>query len=103
MREPEASFETELPHHPSGAAVVAVAGTAAMFLVGGGILAHGFHPFEQWVNTVFSQIAEDAGGFAGVILALGPALAHALLGIVAGAAVLALVTLARRVLRPAAA
>ena len=59
---------------------LSVAGTAAMFLVGGGILVHGVAPLHHWVEA-------NAPGLLG-------ALANGLLGVVAGAAVLAGVTLA---------
>ncbi len=66
---------------------LSVAGTAAMFLVGGGILVHGIGPLHHWVEA-------HAPGLLG-------ALANGLLGVVAGALVLAVVTLVGK-LRPAA-
>jgi len=77
---------------------LSVAGTVAMFLVGGGILVHGVpalhHPIQQ--------LAESAGG---VLQALLPTLLDGLIGVVAGAVVLAAVSLGRRlfVRRPASA
>lgn len=68
---------------------LSVAGTAAMFLVGGGILVHGVHPVAE-------AIEHALGGFGGLAGALLPALANGLLGVVAGAVVLAGVTLARK-------
>ncbi|MBG6079128.1 DUF808 domain-containing protein [Rubrivivax gelatinosus] len=68
---------------------LSVAGTAAMFLVGGGILVHGVHPVAE-------AIEHTLGGFGGLAGALLPALANALLGVAAGAVVLAGVTLARK-------
>lgn len=63
-----------------------VVGTAAMFLVGGGILVHGIgalhHLVEQWSGAV--------AGWARHLVELG---LHALLGIVAGAVVVAVVHL----------
>ncbi|AMM23422.1 DUF808 domain-containing protein [Variovorax sp. PAMC 28711] len=71
---------------------LSVVGTAAMFLVGGGILVHGVpavgHAVEAW--------AQGVGGFVGVV---GSNLANAVVGLVAGAAVLAVVELVKR-LRP---
>jgi uncharacterized protein len=64
---------------------LSVAGTAAMFLVGGGILVHGIAPLQHWVDA-------NAPGLLG-------ALANGALGIVAGALVLGAVTLAARVRR----
>jgi len=68
---------------------LSVAGTAAMFLVGGGILVHG-------VPALSHAIDGAVAGWGNFAQALLPALAHALLGGVAGALVLAGVTLVRR-------
>ncbi|MFY9512157.1 MAG: DUF808 domain-containing protein, partial [Rubrivivax sp.] len=59
---------------------LSVAGTAAMFLVGGGILVHGVAPLQQAVQAM----AQGLGGVAG---ALAEMLANAGVGIVAGALV----------------
>lgn len=56
---------------------LAVLGTAAMFLVGGGILAHGLPPFQQAVHAVAATVPVAAGALA--------LLADALLGVAAGA------------------
>lgn len=69
---------------------LSVAGTAAMFLVGGSILVHGIPPLEH----ALEHAAEGAGGFVGALL---PTLGHALVGIVAGGLIMAGVELARRV------
>ena len=74
---------------------LAVVGTAAMFLVGGGILEHGFPPLHHAAQAV----AAAAGGVAGigpVLRVLTPLLFDGLLGIVAGAIVLGVVTVAKR-------
>ncbi|UVL82541.1 DUF808 domain-containing protein [Pseudomonas sp. B21-028] len=60
---------------------LSVIGTAAMFLVGGGILTHGVPVVHHWIEAV----AASAGG-AGFIV---PMLLNAVAGIVAGAVVLA--------------
>jgi uncharacterized protein len=77
---------------------LSVAGTAAMFLVGGGILAHGFESLHHAVQAV-----DEAGaGLPGVGAVLGPLggmLVNALIGLVAGALVLAAVTLAGKLWR----
>lgn len=63
---------------------LSVAGTAAMFLVGGGILVHGLpafgHAIEAWTAGV--------GGLLGGLASMG---ANAVVGIIAGAIVLAVV------------
>lgn len=68
---------------------LAIVGTAAMFMVGGGILLHGWpalaHPVEQLRGSL--------GGFAGGIVSLA---AGMVVGIVVGSLVLATVTLARK-------
>jgi predicted DNA repair protein MutK len=73
---------------------LSVAGTAAMFLVGGGILVHGVPPLHRWVE----HMAKEAGGVVGT---LAPMLADGAAGIVAGAVVLAGVTLVQKVARGA--
>jgi uncharacterized protein len=68
---------------------LSVAGTAAMFLVGGGILVHGLPVLH---HVVVDLTVDMAGGWQ----LLAGTLADALVGIVAGALVLAAVTLFRR-------
>jgi predicted DNA repair protein MutK len=65
-----------------------VAGTAAMFLVGGGILTHGLGPVHHWIETV--------SRFAGSLGPLVTMLINAVFGIVSGAIVLAGVTVIGR-------
>lgn len=83
--------------------LLSVAGTAAMFLVGGGILAHGIAPFERFISQTVAGLAASSGGFGSVLGAIGPALANGLLGIVAGGVVFVLVTGVQRIRRPASA
>ncbi|MBL8305365.1 MAG: DUF808 domain-containing protein [Rubrivivax sp.] len=64
---------------------LSVAGTAAMFLVGGGILVHGVPPLHHAIEHFFQPMGA-------VLQAVGPTLADALLGVVAGALVLVGVT-----------
>jgi uncharacterized protein len=81
---------------------LAIAGTAAMFLVGGGILTHGVHAVGEWIQDA----AVDAAAIPGagtVIGALMPTLANAVVGIVAGGLVVLAVKLFRRIRRPDAA
>ncbi len=72
---------------------LSIAGTAAMFLVGGGILVHGFAPLGQAIES----LSGGAGHW------LTGALWNAVAGAVAGATVLAAVTLGRRLVRGKAA
>jgi predicted DNA repair protein MutK len=64
-----------------------VVGTAAMFLVGGGILVHGIGPLHHAVDAVLAQLGTTGGAMAGLTGALLPILVEALTGIVAGALV----------------
>ncbi|KAA8920010.1 hypothetical protein CEK64_10090 [Xanthomonas sontii] len=61
---------------------LSIAGTAAMFLVGGGILVHSIGPLHHAIEGI-----APTGGLGSLVLALG----NALVGIVAGALVLAVV------------
>jgi len=81
---------------------LAIAGTAAMFLVGGGILTHGVHAVGEWIRDA----AVDAAAIPGagtVIGALMPTLANAVVGIVAGGLVVLALKLFRWIRRPDAA
>lgn len=74
---------------------LSVVGTAAMFLVGGGILTHGI----PWAHHSIEQLANQVGvwpAFGGVLQALTPSVLNALAGIVAGALTLLLVSSATR-------
>ena len=68
---------------------LSIVGTAAMFLVGGGILTHGFPIIQRWVESVTA----GQNGFVGTIISLST---DAVTGIVAGALVLGAVTLFSR-------
>lgn len=69
---------------------LSVAGTIAMFLVGGGILTHGITPLHHWIEA----LAEKAGGFMASVI---PVSVDALVGVIAGALVLLVVTLVKKV------
>jgi len=64
---------------------LSILGTAAMFLVGGGILVHGIPGMEGFIH----HLADAGGKTGGLLLSL---LADGLVGVVAGALVLGLVT-----------
>jgi predicted DNA repair protein MutK len=68
-----------------------VAGTIAMFLVGGGILTHGFHGLEVWI----AKLAEGTGPIGEALI---PTLGNAVVGVLAGALLVGLLTVARKVL-----
>ena len=69
---------------------LSVAGTAAMFLVGGGILVHGIGPIHHWVGETVAR----AGG---IVSAIGPIAVDASVGILAGALAMLVVGLAKRI------
>ena len=79
---------------------LSVAGTAAMFLVGGGILTHGIAPLHDAIGHLTETVTQSAGTVAGVLL---PFVADALTGIVAGALTLAVVLGVRKLRGPQAA
>ncbi len=76
--------------------VLAVVGTAAMFLVGGGILVHGIGPLHHALQGVLEQVG-TSGAMAGLVQALLPLGVDALTGIVAGALVFLGLTAVTRV------
>ena len=63
------------------------AGTAAMFLVGGGILTHGVPWLHHGIEAAAGAVAATPA-LGGVLAALTPSVANALVGVVAGALVL---------------
>jgi predicted DNA repair protein MutK len=75
---------------------LSIAGTAAMFLVGGGILTHGIPAVHHWIEGLAGRLGA-LPYLGGVLEAIGPALANAAFGIVAGALALAVVSLVRKV------
>jgi uncharacterized protein len=75
--------------------LLSVLGTAAMFLVGGGILAHGI----PWLEHRITDIRELGAGIEGVELVLAamtPMLANLVIGLVAGALAVAIFNLAQK-------
>jgi uncharacterized protein len=71
---------------------LSVAGTAAMFLVGGGILVHGIAPLDHAIEGLAESLASGWGMLVTLLL-------DALTGIVAGAVVLGAVTIGQRFAR----
>lgn len=75
---------------------LSIAGTAAMFLVGGGILVHGIPPLHHLVEGIVHSIAESEP--AGPVLAgTAEMLFNAVIGIVAGTIVLVLIAGVHRI------
>lgn len=71
---------------------LSVAGTIAMFLVGGGILVHGVKPLHHAIEAAVQPLGGILGAMAG-------ALADGILGVIAGAIVLAVVLGVRRLMQ----
>ena len=69
---------------------LSIVGTAAMFLVGGGILVHGIPGLESWLHDVLE-------GMGGIMAALLPMLFNAVIGIIAGGIAVALMALLKNV------
>ena len=68
---------------------LSVAGTIAMFLVGGGILTHGITPLQHLIES----LAAKAGG---LMVSVLPVLMDAVVGIIAGALVMGAVSLVKK-------
>ena len=79
---------------------LSIAGTAAMFLVGGGILTHGISTVDAWIE----HLAEGTGALPGVgsvLAAIVPMVLNSAAGVLAGALVLSVVSLGKRAWRAA--
>jgi uncharacterized protein len=75
--------------------LLSIVGTAAMFMVGGGIISHNWelmHHYSEGVATFLGEVP----GIGGVLHFIGPVLFDALLGVLVGAVVLLVVTLINR-------
>ena len=69
---------------------LSIAGTIAMFLVGGGILTHGIPVVHHWIESASASL----GGVMGTV---APTLFDGVFGVLAGAAVLLVVKLVNRI------
>ncbi len=70
---------------------LSVAGTVAMFMVGGGILTHGIPGAHEVIHHA-AEAAGSVGGIGPMLAAVTPTTLDAVAGVVAGAIVLAVVT-----------
>jgi len=77
---------------------LAVIGTAAMFMVGGGILMHGVPAAHHFIENL-AQSANVVPGIGDLLEILVSSLLNALAGIVSGGLALAAVTMAERIYR----
>jgi predicted DNA repair protein MutK len=78
--------------------ILSIAGTAAMFLVGGGILVHGIPALHGWIERLPNDAA-GGPGVGGMFRLAMSLLLDAAMGVVAGALALALARGVQRVLR----
>ncbi len=74
---------------------LAVVGTVAMFMVGGGILVHGVHNLDEGIKSLATQLGEVTT-IGPLLASVTPLLGSIVIGMFAGAAVLAVVTLWQR-------
>ena len=78
---------------------LSVVGTAAMFMVGGGILVHGFPMLHHAVEHFAQSLTASGSTFGAVLAALTPTLAGALVGIVAGGVIVGALLMGSRLFR----
>jgi predicted DNA repair protein MutK len=78
---------------------LSIAGTAAMFMVGGGILTHGIPVAHAFIE----ELAHHAGEIHGALGAVAPTVMNAVAGVIAGAIVVGVVSVGRRMFRKSAA
>jgi predicted DNA repair protein MutK len=76
---------------------LSVAGTLAMFMVGGGILSHGIPALHHGIEHA-AEAAGNVGGVGPALAFVAPATLDAIVGVIAGAIVLAVVALGGRLL-----
>ena len=74
---------------------LSIAGTAAMFMVGGGIIAHAWEPLHHFAQEA-AHVTAGVPGVGGVLAAITPTIVDALAGVVVGAIVLMVVTVVQR-------
>jgi len=75
---------------------LSVIGTAAMFMVGGGIIGHAVEPLHHLAEGAAHAVA-GVPGVGGLLAAVTPTLIDAVAGVVVGAVVLLAVTLVQRI------
>jgi predicted DNA repair protein MutK len=70
---------------------LSIAGTAAMFLVGGGILTHGIPSIHHWIEAFSNRLGSP-------LSAIAPTLLDGVAGVIAGAVVLVVVSVVKKLL-----
>lgn len=71
---------------------LSIVGTAAMFMVGGGIITHGFHGIAVWIASASDTVGSWIPNVTTILAGVTSTLLQAFVGIVAGVIVLAVVT-----------
>jgi len=74
---------------------LSVIGTVAMFMVGGGIIGHGFGPLHHLTENASASVA-GVPAVGGLLATVAPSLIDAVAGVVVGAVVLLAVTLVQK-------
>ncbi|MEJ6654433.1 MAG: DUF808 domain-containing protein [Pseudomonas sp.] len=77
---------------------LSVVGTAAMFMVGGGILTHGFQAIGHWIENT-AEHTVDLPWIGSILGGLLPTLMSAGVGILAGAIIFAVITLGGKIVK----
>jgi hypothetical protein len=77
--------------------LLSVAGTAAMFMVGGGILVHGLPPVAHWLHGAanHTEALPGIGSLLGGLMSVG---GNVLVGVIAGGIVMAAVEIGKRLM-----
>lgn len=81
---------------------LSVVGTAAMFMVGGGILVHGLPFLHHFIQDIATQLG-TIEGFGAVASFLGSTLLEALSGIIAGGVLVGILEVGKKFFKPKAA
>lgn len=78
---------------------LSIIGTLAMFIVGGGIIVHGL-PHAHDIIYHAEEIVHGVAGIGGALAVLTPTIINILVGFIIGGIVLALIGLAKKLMRP---
>lgn len=73
---------------------LSIVGTAAMFMVGGGIITHGFHGIATWIASASETVGTWVPTVDTILAGVASTLLQAIVGIIAGLLVLGVVTIA---------
>ena len=76
---------------------LAIVGTAAMFMVGGGIIAHAIAPVQKFLMFL-TTLTADLAWLGGVLSALAPLLVNGIIGVAIGALCVAMFEVTKKLL-----